>query len=130
MSPPSSKPDLVPDPPERISETPQTPSGHSAEQAALSTHILSVSATMVGVCLTVIGLIRVVERLRDLRTVEDELLAIDSLTFLFAAVAAYLALRSRTPEGYRRLERTADACFLLGLTFMAVVCCLIAYEVV
>jgi len=124
MTPPLSDRDLVPDP------THEAPSGHSAEQVALSTHILSVSATLVGVCLTVIGLIRVVERLRDLRTIEDELLALDSLVFLFAAVAAYLALRSRSLKGYRRLERTADVCFLVGLSFMAVVCCLIAYEVV
>jgi uncharacterized membrane protein YhaH (DUF805 family) len=111
-------------------QAPGVASGHSAEQVALSTHILSVSATLVGVCLTVIGLIRLVERLRDLRTIEDELLAINALTFLLAAVTSYLALRSRTPAGYRRMERVADVSFLVGLTFMAVVCCLIAYQVV
>jgi len=109
---------------------PRPPSGHSAEQVALSTHILSVSGTLVGVCLTVIGLIRTVERLKGFRTIEDELLAIDSLTFLFAGLASYLALRSRTQNGYRRFERIADGWFLIGLTFMAAVCCLIAYEVV
>jgi hypothetical protein len=51
-------------------------------------------------------------------------------TFLLAAVTSYLALRSRTPAGYRRMERVADVSFLVGLTFMAVVCCLIAYQVV
>jgi hypothetical protein len=106
MSPPSSERDP-------IAGTPGAPSGHSAEQAALSTHILSVSGTLVGVCLTVIGLIRTVERLKGLQTVEDELLAIDSLTFLFAGLASYLALRSRTQNGYRRLERIADAWFLI-----------------
>ncbi len=47
----------------------------SAEQVTLSAHILSVSAALVGVCLTVIGLIRVIENLRTVVTIEDNLLS-------------------------------------------------------
>ena len=100
----------------------------TAGQVTLSAHILSVSAALVGVCLTVIGLIRVIESLRTLRTIEDNLLALDSLAFLGAAMLAYGAMRSGTAIAYRRLERAADILFLFGLTCMAVVCVLIAYE--
>ena len=102
----------------------------TAEQLALSSHILSVSATLVGVCLTVIGLIRVMERLRQIQTIEDDLLAVDAVIFLLATANAYFALRSRSADGYRRLERFADSFFLAGLAFMAIVCCLIAYEII
>ncbi|WP_411280730.1 hypothetical protein [Gemmatimonas sp.] len=100
----------------------------SAEQVTLSASILSVSAALVGVCLTVIGLIRVIENLQTVRTIEDNLLAIDSLVFLGAATLAYGAMRSRTAVAYRRFERAADALFLVGLTCMSVVCVVIAYE--
>lgn len=116
----------------RADEPPPIPPAfvRNAEQVALSSHILTVSATLVGVCLTVIGLIRVIERLQQIRTIEDELLAVNSLIFLAATTLAYLALRTRSARSYQRLERSADACFLCGLAFMCVICCLIAYEVV
>ena len=102
----------------------------SAEDSALSSHILTVSATLVGVCLTVIGLIRVIEELRKIQGFEDELLAADALIFLVATAFAYAALRARSAARYRRLERAADACFLIGLALMTLVCALIAYQVI
>jgi len=51
----------------------------------VSIHIFSVSAAMVGVCLTVIGLIRVVVTIRQLQTLADDFLSIDALIFLFAS---------------------------------------------
>ncbi len=102
----------------------------SAEDSALSSHILTVSATLVGVCLTVIGLVRVIEELRKIQGVEDELLALDALILLVATACAYAALRARSAARYRRLERAADACFLMGLALMTLVCALIAYQVI
>jgi len=114
-----------------VSETPTSPGfARTPEEVTLSGHILSVSATLVGVCLTVIGLVRVVEHFRELQTAQDTLLAFDAIVFLAAAGLAYGALRSATAAAYRRLERAADACFLLGLIFMAVICFVIAYEIV
>jgi hypothetical protein len=45
-------------------------------------HIFTVSSAMVGVCLTVIGLIRVVITLGNADTLADDLLALDALLFL------------------------------------------------
>ena len=43
----------------------------------ISNHIFSASVTMVGVCLTAIGLFRISYRLKSINTVADELLALD-----------------------------------------------------
>jgi hypothetical protein len=51
---------------------------------------------MVGVCLTVIGLIRVVITLGRADTVADDFLAGDALLFLVSCLLSYWALRSRS----------------------------------
>lgn len=62
----------------------------------MSQHILSVSAGMIGVCLTVIGIIKIVVSNRNHDLVADDLLALDALIFLFACLYSYLALRAKT----------------------------------
>lgn len=96
----------------------------------LSEHILSVSAGMVGVCITVIGLFRIVSRSQHVDSVADNLLSIDALVFLASCFLAYLGLRARTETNKKRFERAADYLFLAGLTMMSVVGVLIAYEVI
>ena len=51
---------------------------------------------MVGVCLTVIGLIRVVITLGRADTLADDFLAVDALLFLVTCLLSYWALRSRS----------------------------------
>ena len=95
-----------------------------------STHIFSVSAAMVGVCLTVIGMFHAIARLSEFSTLGDNLLAFDALIFLCSCVISYLALRSNDKIRRRRFERIADTFFLSGLSLMAIVCILIAYTFV
>jgi hypothetical protein len=89
-----------------------------------------VSAGLVGVCLTVIGLFRVVVRLQRVDSIADNLLAVDALFFLVACFLAYLALRSRVAGRARRMERVADVVFVAGLAMMVAIGALIAYEIV
>lgn len=96
----------------------------------LSEHIFSVSAGMVGVCITVIGLFRIVSRSLHVDSVADNLLSIDAIVFLASCFLAYLALRARTAPNRRLFERAADYLFLAGLTMVSVVAVLIAYEVI
>ncbi|HEU5169013.1 MAG TPA: hypothetical protein VFU46_00675 [Gemmatimonadales bacterium] len=96
----------------------------------LSGHIFAVSAGLVGVCLTVIGLFRLFGGPQELRSLADNLLAVDALAFLLSCFLAYLALRSRAPARRHRLERLADGIFLLGLTAMVLIGGLIAYELI
>jgi hypothetical protein len=51
-------------------------------EEAICIHLFSVSAAMVGVCLTVIGLIRVFISLQKIDTLADDLLSVDALFFL------------------------------------------------
>jgi hypothetical protein len=98
------------------------------QDASLAVHIISVSAAMVGVCLTVIGLFQVVQGLHGLDTPADNILALDAVVFLFACLLAYASLRSRSPRRRRRLERMADGCFLCALVIMTVMAGTIAFE--
>ena len=96
----------------------------------LAVHIFTASAGMVGVCLTVIGLFRISDKLRAVSTIGDDLVAIDAVVFLSSCLLSYLALRTRATKRRYREEKLADGIFLTGLFFMAVVCALIAYELV
>jgi hypothetical protein len=96
----------------------------------ISIHILSVSAAMVGVCLTVIGLIRIVISIRKFDTIADDLLAGAALIFLVSCFCSYWALRTRGARRMHTLERIADAAFLFGLLIMVAVCVFIAFAVI
>ncbi len=92
-------------------------------------HIFTVSSAMVGVCLTVIGLIRVVITLGTADTLADDLLAADALLFLISCLLSYWALRSRGLRRMHRLERIADGIFILAMIGMVVICALITYSI-
>ena len=85
---------------------------------------------MVGVCITVIGLFRVVSRSAHVDSIADNLLAVDAVVFLASCFLSYLALRARTRHHIRRFEQGADYLFLAGLVMLSVVGVLIAYEVI
>jgi hypothetical protein len=93
----------------------------------ISIHIFAASAAMVGVCLTVIGIFQI-GTLKAVSSISDNLLAIDAVAFLTSCILSYIALRTRTRKRRFHLERAADAIFLGGLLLMAVICCLVAYE--
>jgi hypothetical protein len=92
-------------------------------------HIFTVSSAMVGVCLTVIGLIRVVITLATVDTLADDLLAADALLFLVSCLLSYWALRSRGLRRMHRLEKIADGIFIVAMIGMVVVCALITYTI-
>ena len=96
----------------------------------ISIHIFSVSAALVGVCLTVISVVRVVITTTKINTVADDILAADALLFLTSCLLAYSAMRSRTEKRMRLVERAADTVFIIGLLLMAIACALITYAVI
>ena len=93
-------------------------------------HIFTVSAAMVGVCLTVIGIIRVVITITKTDTLTDDLLALDALLFLASCILSYWALRSRKYRRMHKIERVADGIFISALLMMVLVCCFIVYAIV
>ena len=92
-------------------------------------HIFTVSSAMVGVCLTVIGLVRVVITLAQADTVADDLLATVALLFLISCFLSYAALRSRGIRRMHRIERAADAVFILAMIVMVAICAFLTYAV-
>ncbi len=92
-------------------------------------HIFTVSSAMVGVCLTVIGLIRVVITLGKADTLADDFLAADALLFLASCLLSYWALRSRGLSRMHRVERIADGIFIFAMIGMVVICALITYTI-
>jgi hypothetical protein len=90
-------------------------------------HIFTVSAAMVGVCLTVIGLIRVVITLGTINTLADDLLAADAFLFLVACLLSYSSLRTRNRSRMHRVERIADGIFILAMILMTAICGVITY---
>jgi hypothetical protein len=85
---------------------------NGSESVSLAGHILPVSATMVGVCMTVISLVQIIPK-SDVSSWVDALLAVDNMLFLSSALISYYAIRhpgipaSRhrgtglAPRGYR-----------------------------
>ncbi len=92
-------------------------------------HIFTASAAMVGVCLTVIGIIRVVISLRKSDLFADDLLAINAMIYLLSCLLSYWALRTRSVSRNHRLERVADTLFLVALTLTAINCAYITWAI-
>lgn len=83
-------------------------------------HIFSVSATMVGVCLTVIGIIRVIITLRRENLIIDDLVAVNMMFYLVSAFCSYWSLRTHRTRRGRRMLHLADMLFLAALLFTAI----------
>jgi cytochrome c oxidase assembly factor CtaG len=103
------------------------PDRHLEEDICI--HIFTVSSAMVGVCLTVIGLIRVVITLGQVDTIADDLLAGDAFLFLVACLLSYWGLRTRSVRRMHKVERLADGIFILAMILMTAVCALITYAI-
>lgn len=92
-------------------------------------HIFTVSSAMVGVCLTVIGLLRVVITIRKVDTYADDLVAADAVLFLIACLSSYWAMRTKSHRRMHRVEWFADRVFIAALIFMVVICGVITYAI-
>jgi len=94
----------------------------------ISFHIFSVSAAMVGVCLTVSSLLTISDALRRIENLGDELIACDAILFLVSCILSYMAIRDKSRKRRLLLEKTADIIFLTALLVIALVGLLIAWE--
>ena len=92
--------------------------------------VLSVSSGMVGVCLTAIGLIGIMKSLNKVEVLVDDLLAVSTLMFMFAAVLSFLGLRSTLVRRWRHFERSLDLIFCLGLVLVVVATVLLTWFVI
>jgi hypothetical protein len=96
----------------------------------LTIHVFTVSATLVGVCLTVIGIMRHLGGARASHY-GTELLALDAFLYLICCILSYSALKMRNHLKRKSLfTNIADYLFIIALSLMAVICGLIVYEII
>ena len=101
-------------------------SGSEAQvDISLSHHILPSSATMVGVCITAVSIVKLI-RLSGIGSFVNHLLAFNSLIFLTSAVLSYAAMRSAQ---HLRYERWADIAFISGLAALSACTIIIALAI-
>lgn len=107
---------------------PKTPLDTPLERD-IAVHIFTASAALVGVCLTVISIVRTYTATLNIQTVVDDLLAVNAMVFLCSCLLSYWALRTRALRPMHRLESVADVVFLIGLCGMAMACGLIVWAI-
>jgi hypothetical protein len=95
------------------------------QEESISIHVFSVSAAMVGVCLTAIGIINVVTVLHKVQTWADEIATVDALVFLGACFISYVAIKTKDRKHRLAFEKTADYLFLIGLVIAVMTCAFI-----
>lgn len=100
--------------------------GKQRESIDLSGHILPTSATMVGVCVTAIGIIRLMHA-GTVGFYVDKLLAIDSV--LFVICSAFSFYSARNTQRSAQLENIAESIFLAGLTLLGIASVFMTFKV-
>lgn len=100
--------------------------GTSGNRVILTSHILPTSATMVGVCITVLGLVRLMHT-GDVGFYVDKLLAIDSLVFIVCSVLSFASIRVASRS--QQFENWAELAFMLGLLILGVVSVFLSFKV-
>jgi hypothetical protein len=103
-------------------------SGRDASPAGsgLSAHILPASATMIGVCMTVLS-IGHIGPVGEMHWVIDKLLAMDALVFLASAVLSFMSMRSGSHRAL--LELRAEWVFIAGLALLALAAMVLAFAI-
>ena len=91
-------------------------------------HLLSVSGTLAGLCVTVVALMHTIGG-TNLTTVIDDLFALCALLFLVCTYVIFTALRTRDTDRARLLIKVVDSVFLIGLTLMTAAGFMMVYTV-
>lgn len=104
----------------------RTGAGRNRMDRRLSAHILPTSATMIGVCMTVLS-IGHLARGGEFRMIVDKLLAVDALVFLISALLSFIAMRAGR-QG-RALEVRAELVFTSGLVLLALIAVVLAFAI-
>jgi hypothetical protein len=92
-------------------------------------HLLSVSGTLAGICVTVVAVMHSFKVDAFTRSVIDDLFALCALLFLVCTYFIFTALRTRRAPIASALITIVDTLFLIGLTLMTVSGFLMVYTV-
>ncbi|MES2052973.1 MULTISPECIES: hypothetical protein [Polaromonas] len=95
-------------------------------QNGLSAHILPASATMIGVCMTVLSIGHLGPG-SELHMLVDKVLAVDALVFLASALLSFMSMR--TQRFANKFEARAELVFITGLGLLALVAVVLAFAI-
>jgi hypothetical protein len=95
----------------------------------LTIHVFAISAAMVGVCLTAIGILRLISNQSHIETIGDDLLAADSVLFVVCCFLCFWSFKTPAQKVRRVLRLVIDGLFMLALSILVAVCAIIAYAI-
>ena len=81
-------------------------------------------------CLTLVGLIKIVEGVRSFKTLADELLAANAVAFLISSLLSYFAMKREDSPQRRRLGRAGDLVFSGALCLLVLICVVVAIQMI
>ena len=82
--------------------------------------LLTASATLAGLCITVVALMNTLRKEASAATVVDDVLAICAGAFLLCTYLIFWALKARSPQYGAVLVKVVDVLFLAALSGMTV----------
>ena len=103
---------------------------HEQREHDLTLHVFAISAAMVGVCLTAIGILRLVAAQTKVQTLGDELLAADAVLFVVCCFLSFWSFKTKQAGIRQRLRLLVDVLFMFALVVMVGVCAIIAYAII
>ena len=92
--------------------------------------LLSVTASLAGLCIAALGFLEAAERPSLERSYADELIALDALLFVSCVYLILWALRTTEATRAARLARIVDVVFLFALTTLLIASAYIIYYLV
>jgi hypothetical protein len=92
-------------------------------------HLLSNSANLAGLCVTVVALMNTFDRKDATASIVDDIYALCGAIFVLCIYVIFWTLRTHAQDVPTWLIRTIDGLFLLGMTSMTVASFLLIYTV-
>lgn len=102
-------------------------SGKNLEKSEKSSHILSVSANLLGLCIIVLTSIKAMNI--GAKTYLDELTAISVAMFMSSCVFSFMSIW-RYSKGSERYEKIAEIIFMLGLFSLFATTMLLTFNII
>jgi hypothetical protein len=109
------------------------PDFHSDDDERVYSHLLtllSVSAAMVGVCITAIGLVSVIEALNKVERIVDDMLALSTIVFSCVTLMSFLGIRTRIRRSFPGYMLVLDVLFCVGIAMMVIASMLLSFLVI
>lgn len=105
-------------------------SSHEQREHDLTMHVFSISSAMVGVCLTAIGILRLIATQTKAQTLGDDFLAADAVLFVCCCFLSFWSFKTKQPILRQRLRLLVDILFMVALVVMVCICAIIAYALI